>query len=651
MTLGTLVVLSRSRFKGLILSGLLGLSIFTSLAIPIAALATPARIGELMTDNTKELYIDSISASVNTDTKEKTLNINLVCKNLRAEPHLCVDTFFFSLVDSSDGHYQPKLFESTVMPARIATRDTMRGTLTFVIPSNENATRLIYNEPRSSTFEIDLLSTKNPTDEPPTSEWNLSRNRGLTLSDPRLELKIYNETQTNEYYVLDISIRNIGTGIVNYNPLYAYIKDDTGLVFASAFDAEIEQKLGSGILQLGSQVRGKVAFKVGNGQGPFMFIYDDISGSYFATGKFVPLVSSEVKAEIVGADDLVAISEHNAYVEPVTRTYRIIGEVVNNSNQFATDIQVHAIVRDRDSNTLAQTDHILRNFLSSASSMLAPNARIPFILEFNIAENAIENIGSYQLSLHHVFSDAKATALQVSSADLVQVSKPTPFSKYVLWHIDGELVNLGDVRSTHTQIMVSVYDSENSLIGVGGFSSLDQQPSELNPGQKKQFSIEITVPVILKPSSFYLYAQSDQFVIKEPKTYGSPENQEPENSKSPLPEPKNSTSVRIFSKQRNNLMQIVVKTMPNDTAKIYGIEIYPEETGIHVLKAKLRWESKELTSNDVLLSTINNPIRQDQKAKFLFNVNSDVNLFRWKVLDHDGTILLEGETKPVQLKH
>lgn len=64
------------------------------------------------------------------------------------------------------------------------------------------------------------------------------------------------------------------------------------------------------------------------------------------------------------------------------------------------------------------------------------------------------------------------------------------------------------------------------------------------------------------------------------------------------------------------------------------------------MKAKLRWDGKEVVDNEVLLSIVNNPIKPGQKAKFLFSVDNDAHLIVWKALDLNGSVLLEGEIEP-----
>lgn len=606
------------------------------------------KIKEVLSDEKKELYVEKIVSSEIKDTENQKITVDLTCKNLLKEPESCVDIFFFSLIDTSGKEYQPKLIESKIMAARIPAHDIVRGTLTFVIPKAENATNLIYNENDGSDFRIDLPSTKDPPDKAPVSEWKLVRNRGLKLSDSNIEFRIYDETRTDNYYVMDISIRNIGSGIVNYHALYTYLKSSSGFVFDPALYADIESKIESGTLQYGQQVRGKIAFDIGNESGPFMLIYDDIAGSYFATGQLVPKISSEVTGKIMNTEDLVKISKYNAYWDPNSNTYRIIGEVSNESGKPVNKIKIDTILKDKFGDVISKLNSTLTGYVSTVPITLSPNASLPFFLEFNIPNTTANNVGSYELSISYSFSKPKIVALQIASVELVQASKPTPLSKYVLWQIKGQIENTGDSRSTHTRLICALYDSNNYIIGVGGFSVLDQQPRELNPGQSRLFSMEIALPKAFQPSSFYIYAESDQFVGAESKI----ETVEKIESKpaEPLPvQSKNLTLIKIASKQREDLLQLAIKNLPNSTS-IYGIQLSINETDIHTLKNKLRWNSEETAHNELLLSTINNSIRAGQEVRFLFNVDNDVHVILWKLLDFDGEVLLEGKVKPFQIR-
>jgi hypothetical protein len=623
---------------------------------PVAVFSATSvgKVKELIGDKTRELYVDKVNSAQIPDTQQQKVSVNLICKNLLATPNACMDIFFFTLLDGSGNHYQPKLAESRIMSAKIPTRDIEQGILTFVMPVSENPTQLVYSEPKNPNFLANLTLTKEPADKAPVSEWRLGRNEGLTFSDTRIELKILDETHVQSQHILDISIRNKGGGIVDYNALYMYLKTVSGAVFVPSLYADVQPRMESGTLQPGQHVRAKVAFDVGTESGPFMYIYDDIAGSFFASGKFVPQSSTVVKGEIIDTGDLVKISEHKAYSDPITGAYRIIGAVSNNSTSYATEIRVHAILQDRVGKVLAEVDSGMTNFLSSAPVTLAPGAKLPFFLDFDLSEAVIKSIGSYELSLKYSFSEAKSKSLSVKSAEIIQASKPTPLSKYILWQIKGQITNNGDVRSTHTHITASVYDSQGGIIGVAGFSVRDEQPRDFNPGRTEEFSIDVAMPTALKPSSFYLYAESDQHVIAELKNYGKvQEDLEPSEPEPPEPLPvqlQNYTGIGMLSKQRQDVLQIVVKNLPNSTGMIYGMQIALEETGIHTLKTKLRWNSEELGNEELLLSTANNPIRPGQKARFLFDVNSDVHVIFWKVLDVNGTIISEGKVEPFQVR-
>jgi len=500
------------------------------------------KVKEIVSSENKELYVEKIVSSEIKDTENQRITIDLICKNLLKGAESCVDIFFFSLVDTSGEEYQPKLIGSKILAARIPARDIVHGTLTFVMPKTENATKLIYSENDGSDFEVDLSSTKDPLDKPPESEWKLVRNKGLKLADSNIELRIYDETRIDNYYIMDISIRNIGSGIVNYHALYAYLKSASGFVFDAALYADIESKIESGTLEYGQLVRGKIAFDTGNESGPFMLIYDDIAGSYFATGQLVPKISSEVTAEILGTEDLIKISKYNAYWDPSTNTYKIIGEVSNESGKPVNEIKINSILRDKSDEVISKLNSTLTGYVETVPVTLSPNASLPFFLEFNIPNTTANNVGSYELSINYSFSTPKIAALEITSAELIQASKPTPLSKYILWQIKGQIENIGDSRSTHTLITAALYDSNDSIIGVGGFSVLDQQPRELNPGQSKLFSIEVALPKSFQPSSFYIYAESDQFVSTESKAETTLEI--PSESTEPLPaQSKNQTLI------------------------------------------------------------------------------------------------------------
>ncbi|MFQ5941538.1 MAG: hypothetical protein ACE5KA_07575 [Nitrososphaerales archaeon] len=644
-----------TRVKSLALSLLLVLSILINLVQIVPAFSSSGMVRELLVDEKRELYVDSVVSSEIPDSEEKKISITGICKNLQPEPSSCVDIFFFSLVDSSGKEYPPQITESSILPPRLPVRDVLQGTLTFVIPKSENATQLIYNEP-DTNFIIDLSSTKNPTDKPPVSEWKLTRLKGVTLSDSRVELKIYSEVLDNGRYILDISILNKGRGVVDYNLLYAYLKSPSGFLFAADPFSDVEPKIDSGALQPGGLVRGKIAFDVGGQSGSFMLIYDDIAGSYLSSGKFAPR-PIPVTGRIIGSDDLIKITEYNTYSDPVSGAYKILGEVSNDSGDFVSNIRIHGVLKDKLGLVMAELDRTLTNFQSSAPTMLAPNTKIPFFLEFETDKASTKNIGSYELSLQYTVSEAKDAVLLINEAELIQVSKPTPLSKNILWQIKGSLVNNGDERSTHTHLIVSLYDSKGTIIGVGGFSVLDQQPKDMNPNRIEPFTIEISLPTTFKPTSFYIYADSRQFVIQEPKIDETVEGGEGEEKELELegpeslpPQIENHTLVNIKSKQRGDLLDLVIKNSPNSTGNIYSVQVYINGTTLDALKTKLRWDSEKNGNNELLLHTANNPIKPGQTGRFLFNAADDVPLIVWRAYDLDDKVLVDSEVKPFQIR-
>jgi hypothetical protein len=614
------------------------------------------KIKELLSNEKIELYVDRMTASEIPDSQDQKISITGICKNLLPEPSACVDIFFFSLIGSSGKQYQPRLTESSILPPRLPSRDIMQGTLTFVIPKSENATKLIYSEP-DSKFTIDLSSMKSPADKPPVSEWRLVRNKGVTLSDSRIELKVYDETLDENRYILDISITNKGKGLVNYNALYAYLKSASGFLYSADTYASVEPKIDSGTLQPGMQIRGKIAFDVGSESGLFMLIYDDIAGSFLSTGQFVP-ISLPLRGKIIDdGDSSIKISKYNAYTEPVNKAFRIVGEVSNNSENFTSGISIHAVLKDKSGIVISDQDRILRNFLSSAPITLAPRTKVPFFVDFDISKVAKESIGSYELSLRYSFSEAKGAALHVGDVELIQASKPTPLSTDILWQIKGKLLNKGDVRSTDTHVIAALYDSQDTIIGVGGYSVLDKQPKDFNPQRIEPFTIEISLPTSFKPSSFYLYIESRQFVIEQPKASEPAEEDggkeveiEPEDQEPVLTEKQNGTLVNVKSKQRESLMALVIKNLPNSTGSIYSIRMEMHGAGADTLETKLRWKNEIVADNEIMLSTMNNPIKPGQEGRFLFHVEDQVSLIVWQAYGRDAELLLEGEVQPFQIR-
>ncbi|MFY3740426.1 MAG: hypothetical protein HMLIMOIP_000864 [Candidatus Nitrosomirales archaeon] len=258
--------------------------------------ASSGKIKEIVADDSRELYVVNVK-DVSLAGGGKRIDVELICKNKEATAESCLNPFYFKLRDTDGHEYTPEMLESPISSVRIPSNDIVRAVASFKIPTQAVANQLIFSELLGSTLTVSLTATKAPADSPPASQWVLSSNKGTILSDGKQELQIHDEKWSGNAYQLDISITNIGNEKASYNVFYTYVKDENGVVYDREIFSIPEPSFSSGELQPGEKVRGWLAFEVDSPK-ELMFIYDEMFGSYFATGKYSDSKATQTQPEI-----------------------------------------------------------------------------------------------------------------------------------------------------------------------------------------------------------------------------------------------------------------------------------------------------------------------------------------------------------------
>ena len=242
------------------------------------------------------LYVDDVKVD-QSSIPMKTVIISIIFKNLDYKPQF-FNHFYIKLKDTDGIEYSPE-FDSKLPSAYIQSLDIVRGTAIFKIPLTASPSKLLYYSEISEKNDlvVDLSKTKAPPDEPPKSDWVYpSSNKGFKDDDGKIEIAINDEKYSGQYYIVDLTIRNIGKDIISYNPFYAHVKDSAGNLYSYAIFSD-PNSLSSGDLQPGNFVRGVIAFDLGNKSdgGGLMFIWDgDLGvGSYINSGQLTKPLSAQ----------------------------------------------------------------------------------------------------------------------------------------------------------------------------------------------------------------------------------------------------------------------------------------------------------------------------------------------------------------------
>lgn len=268
-----------------------GLLIFPLLTTDSSAESTGA-INEVVSNDEMRIYVLGINQTAASPGGQMDLfRIFVILKNVEHDPRMFISTFS-KVIDSNGSEHKNAPLLGNILPIRIAPNDILTGVISFPVPIDATINTLVWQESEGTRLTVDLTRTKSPPDFAPKSDIVLSANKGRVLSDVRTQITIHDELlQKNPaYYLIDISIKNIGNDIVKYNPSFMYVKDQDGNMYPADiqnFDL-MNKPLKRGELKQGQEVRGEVLFLLPETVNNVMFIFDENIGlgSYLYTPEF-----------------------------------------------------------------------------------------------------------------------------------------------------------------------------------------------------------------------------------------------------------------------------------------------------------------------------------------------------------------------------
>lgn len=256
--------------------------------LPDSFASTSGSISEVVGNDKMQIYVIGVKE---TDTgSNKRVDVEVVLKNIDTNAR-AFNPFFAKLIDSNGNEKRTSPLLGTIQPVRIAPNDILRGILAFNLPADAKVSMLAWKE-FDDALVVDLSTTKNPADPMPKSDWVLSSNKGRILSDGRTQLTINDEflNRTPRFYLVDISIKNIGNDTIQYNPVFTFVKDQDGKIYpADILNLRLmKNPLFRGELKQGEEVRGEIFFSLPDTANSVMLIYDESlgAGSYFAVPEF-----------------------------------------------------------------------------------------------------------------------------------------------------------------------------------------------------------------------------------------------------------------------------------------------------------------------------------------------------------------------------
>ena len=264
---------------------------------------TTGSINEVVSNEKMQIYVADVKEA-EFGGQNKRVDVEVIFKNI--EPGARVfNPFFAKLIDADGNESKASPLLGTILPIRIPSNDILKGRLTFPVPNDASISLLVWEEFEGTKLTIDLTKIKSPADPVPKSDWVLSSNKGRIFADDRTQLTIHDEhlNKSPTFYLVDISIKNLGTSTISYNLGFTFVKDQDGNLYPADIQnfQLMNNPLKKGELKRGEEVRGEILFLLPDTVSNVMFIYDESlgRGSYFVAPEF-PFLQSLALAAAFG---------------------------------------------------------------------------------------------------------------------------------------------------------------------------------------------------------------------------------------------------------------------------------------------------------------------------------------------------------------
>lgn len=231
-------------------------------------------IGQVIGNDKIEFYVRDVK--VTEESGVKIVDVSAVFKNNKDVGQLEIYPSIVRLVDSQSREYEPE-YSSKYPSVNLPSNDVLAWNGEFKILPTNNVSRIYFvnsytPDGSESRFTVDLTKSINPPADPPKSSWILSPNKGVKLSDRQVEITINDEKYIGNTYVVDVTIKNIGSVPFSYTASDFEVKDTDGFAYSYNVFYSLLSPLLSGDLPPNEEVRGDIAFDVKKPNGNMMII-------------------------------------------------------------------------------------------------------------------------------------------------------------------------------------------------------------------------------------------------------------------------------------------------------------------------------------------------------------------------------------------
>lgn len=267
-------------------------------------------IGQVIGNDETQFYVHGVTISE--DSGSKVVNVSMVFKNKNLGQQE-FDPSDVRLVDSESRESSSE-YSSDFPSIYIPSGDTLTWNAQFkILPSNNVSKVYLVPHGSQSRLTVDLTKSMNPPNDPPKSSWIVSPIKGVKLNNNEMEITINDEKYIGNTYVVDLTIKNIGSSPIHYSASDFKVKDAEGFAYPYSFLYNILSPLLSGDLPPSEMVRGDVAFNVKKSTGNMMLILSGLFGNPFLnTGTLPPQVVEKTSGtKSIGNSVEIALGSSN----------------------------------------------------------------------------------------------------------------------------------------------------------------------------------------------------------------------------------------------------------------------------------------------------------------------------------------------------
>jgi hypothetical protein len=208
---------------------------------------------------------------------------------------------------------------------------------------------------------------------------------------------------------------------------------------------------------------------------------------------------------------------------------------------------------------------------------------------------------------------------------------------YGIYHLVGEVTNLGDSTATYVKVAAAFYDSNSKVLT----SSFTFTTNEIRPGQSAPFEIGLLDSFVGSVKSVSVNVQSIQYamLMENSKNNPSKENNPQVKQQEAPKENKANLSLSTVLTEKTKSLSMSLKNPKNSDTKVYEVHIsLPDNAQVKYASKPFGW-TKEINDDTVTFSTESKPLLANKSVKFTLKLDRLVKSLDWDAFDEDGNII------------